>query len=67
MRIDPAGWPFIAWRLLPAVLAASLGYPVWAAAVRPCWRLFFLYFFRDPERQSDGAARMTWSRRQTGG
>ncbi len=55
MRIDPAGWPFILGAFLPAVLVASLGAPLWAVPLAVLG-LFFLYFFRDPERQSDGAA-----------
>ena len=55
MRIDPAGWPFILGAFLPAVLAAWLGHPFWAVPLAVLG-LFFLYFFRDPERQSGGAA-----------
>jgi phosphatidylserine decarboxylase len=55
MRIDPAGWPFILGAFLPALLVAWLGAPVWAAPLAVLG-LFFLYFFRDPERQSGGAA-----------
>jgi phosphatidylserine decarboxylase len=55
MRIDPAGWPFILGAFLPALLVAWLGSPVWAVPLAVLG-LFFLYFFRDPERQSGGAA-----------
>jgi phosphatidylserine decarboxylase len=55
MRIDPAGWPFILGAFLPAVLVASLGSPLWAVPLAVLG-LFFLYFFRDPERQSNSAA-----------
>ena len=55
MRIDPAGWPFILGAFLPALLVAWLGSAVWAAPLAVLG-LFFLYFFRDPERQSGGAA-----------
>jgi phosphatidylserine decarboxylase len=55
MRIDPAGWPFILAAFLPAVLVASLGSPLWAVPLAVPG-LFFLYFFRDPERQSNSAA-----------
>jgi phosphatidylserine decarboxylase len=55
MRIDPAGWPFILGAFLPALLVAWLGSVVWAAPLAVLG-LFFLYFFRDPERQSGGAA-----------
>jgi phosphatidylserine decarboxylase len=55
MRIDPAGWPFILGAFLPALLVAWLGSLLWAAPLAVLG-LFFLYFFRDPERQSAGAA-----------
>lgn len=55
MRIDPAGWPFILGAFLPAVLVASFGSPLWAVPLAVLG-LFFLYFFRDPERQSNSAA-----------
>jgi phosphatidylserine decarboxylase len=55
MRIDPAGYPFIGGALVAAVLAgAAFG---WALAI-PILVLagFFLFFFRDPERQIRAAA-----------
>jgi phosphatidylserine decarboxylase len=55
MRIDPAGWPFILVALLPAGVLAWLGYGGWAvplAVLGAC----FLFFFRDPERTTAGAA-----------
>jgi phosphatidylserine decarboxylase len=53
MRIDPAGWPFIAGALLPAVLVAALGHPAWAVPLAVLGG-FFLYFFRDPDRETLG-------------
>jgi len=53
MRIDPAGWPFIAGA---AVLAGFLwwsGY-AWAAAVAALAGAFCLFFFRDPTRGVNG-------------
>jgi phosphatidylserine decarboxylase len=55
MRIDPAGWPFILGAFLPALLTAWLASPAWALPLAALG-LFFLYFFRDPDRQSSGAA-----------
>jgi phosphatidylserine decarboxylase len=50
MRIDRAGWPFIAAALAPAAgLAAAKRYG-WASAFAIAGG-FFLYFFRDPERR----------------
>src|SRR5262245_62132146 len=49
MRIDPAGLPFIGGSLLLAgLLAVWAGWP-YAAAVG-ILVLFFLFFFRDPDR-----------------
>ena len=49
MRIDPAGYPFIAVALLAAVLVGS--FVSWAYSA-PLFILagFFLFFFRDPDR-----------------
>src|SRR5258705_5015990 len=49
MRIDPAGWPFIASSLILAIVA------LWfigasGAAIFLVLACFFLFFFRDPER-----------------
>jgi phosphatidylserine decarboxylase len=51
MRIDPAGWPFVLGALALAVLAGLLVHPPWAA---PGVVLagFFLFFFRDPHRET---------------
>ena len=50
MRIDPAGYPFIFGALGAAIVVGSLW--SWALAA-PLFVLaaFFLFFFRDPERQ----------------
>ncbi len=55
MRIDPAGWPFILGAVVPAILVAWLGQPLWAVPLLVLGA-FFLYFFRDPDRQTSGAA-----------
>lgn len=49
MRIDPAGWPFVLGGLAAAVVAGLWLGPVfgWLLAALS---LFFLFFFRDPER-----------------
>jgi len=51
MRIDPAGWPFILGALLVAGLVGWWGHPLWALPVAVIAG-FFLYFFRDPDRQT---------------
>lgn len=50
MRIDPAGWPFIGGALVLAAVAAFLGSSVLAVAPLVL-AAFFVYFFRDPERE----------------
>ena len=51
MRIDPAGWPFIAGSAILAGVAYVLGsLPV--ALVLLILTAFFVFFFRDPERQT---------------
>jgi phosphatidylserine decarboxylase len=55
MRIDPSGWPFILGAFLPAGVLAWLGHPLWALPLAVLGG-FFLYFFRDPERQTPGSA-----------
>lgn len=55
MRIDAAGWPFILGAFVPAGLLLWLGYPGWAVPLAVLGALF-LYFFRDPDRQTAGTA-----------
>ena len=50
MKIDPAGWPFIGGALALAV-AAAVGVGVAAGLVLFIIAGFFLFFFRDPDRQ----------------
>jgi phosphatidylserine decarboxylase len=51
MKIDRAGYPFIAGALLPAALLAALKRPRLALPFVALGAMF-LFFFRDPERQS---------------
>ena len=50
MRIDPAGYPFIAGALVPAAVAAVARRPVIATSFALLGG-FFTYFFRDPDRR----------------
>jgi phosphatidylserine decarboxylase len=50
MRIDPAGWPFILGGLAVALLSWLTGGPIFGL-IFGVLTLFFLFFFRDPERQ----------------
>jgi phosphatidylserine decarboxylase len=55
MRIDPAGWPFILGAVgLAVALAAGLGAYAWAIPGLVL-AAFFLFFFRDPHRQTSAA------------
>ena len=56
MRIDPAGWPFIGIGLAAAALVAAFAGSAYgvAALVLPA---FFLFFFRDPDREVDAGPR----------
>jgi phosphatidylserine decarboxylase len=62
MRIDPAGWPFIAGPLAPAAVLATAGSPSgrrWPRRV--AWPLvglsaYMALFFRDPDRRCDREA-----------
>ena len=50
MRIDPAGWPFILGGLVVAIVAAFFAGLVYGLVLLGL-TTFFLFFFRDPERQ----------------
>lgn len=50
MKIDRAGYPFIAGALVPAVLLAAVRRHALAASLAALGG-FFAYFFRDPERR----------------
>jgi phosphatidylserine decarboxylase len=50
MKIDRAGYPFIAGALAPAVGLAAARRPGWAGAFALLGG-FFAFFFRDPDRQ----------------
>jgi phosphatidylserine decarboxylase len=57
MRIDPAGWPFIAGALILAIIAAFAVNTLLGVALLVLSG-FFLFFFRDPDRvitQADSA------------
>ncbi len=49
MRIDPAGWPFILGGLLIAIVVGWALSPI-LGGVLLALSLFFLFFFRDPDR-----------------
>ena len=49
MKIDRAGYPFVAGALVPAAIAAAAKRPVVATSFALLGG-FFAYFFRDPER-----------------
>lgn len=49
MKIDRAGYPFIAATMLPAIGLAAARRTRWAAGFG-AFSAFFAYFFRDPER-----------------
>jgi phosphatidylserine decarboxylase len=52
MRIDPAGWPFIAGPLVPAAVAAAAGRR-WVAGPFLALSAYMTLFFRDPDRACD--------------
>ena len=54
MRIDRAGYPFIAAALLPAVALSAARRHGWAVPFA-LTGAFFAYFFRDPDRQVPAA------------
>ncbi len=49
VRLDPAGWPFIAGALAFAVVVAAIWSPAFGAPLAGL-AAFFAFFFRDPER-----------------
>jgi phosphatidylserine decarboxylase len=59
MRIDPAGWPFIAGPLAPAAVLAAAGRATrrrwlrWAAWPLLGLSAYMTLFFRDPDRRCD--------------
>jgi len=55
MRIDPAGWPFVAGGLVVAIVVAFLAGTPYGLVLLGL-TVFFLFFFRDPERQVNAAA-----------
>jgi phosphatidylserine decarboxylase len=55
MKIDPAGYPFVAGTILPAALCLVAGWTV-AAVVLFAGAAAMLFFFRDPERRSPADA-----------
>jgi phosphatidylserine decarboxylase len=50
MRIDPAGWPFVIGGLVVAIVAAFFAGTVYGLVLLFV-SVFFLFFFRDPERE----------------
>jgi phosphatidylserine decarboxylase len=55
LRIDSAGFPFIAGALVVAILVAAMG-SWWLALPWLVLAAFFLFFFRDPQRVSPSTA-----------
>ena len=51
MRIDPAGWPFVGAGLVLAALVAAIAGSTYGLAVLVL-PAFFLFFFRDPSRNT---------------
>jgi phosphatidylserine decarboxylase len=50
MRIDPSGWPFVLGGLVLAIITLWLLHPLVGIALLIV-TTFFLFFFRDPERE----------------
>jgi phosphatidylserine decarboxylase len=50
MRIDPSGWPFVLGGLALAIMALAL-FNAFAGIALLVVTLFFLFFFRDPDRE----------------
>lgn len=55
MRIDPAGWPFVLGALAIAALASLFVHPAWAVPALVL-TAFFVFFFRDPHRETRASA-----------
>ena len=55
MRIDPAGWPFVVGGLVVAIVVAFFAGTPYGLVLLGL-TVFFLFFFRDPERQVNAAA-----------
>jgi phosphatidylserine decarboxylase len=60
VRIDTAGWPFVGGALAVA-LVGSLLIGWWAALPFVVLATFFVFFFRDPDRRSEGAEHVVLS------
>jgi phosphatidylserine decarboxylase len=60
MRIDPAGWPFIGGALVLGLVAAFL-LSTTLGIVLVVLAVFFLFFFRDPERVVNAAPNVVLS------
>jgi len=56
MRIDPAGLPFILGAFLPGLVLFLTGYEILALALIVL-TMFFIFFFRDPDREIPAEAR----------
>jgi len=55
MRIDPAGWPFVIGGLIVAIVVAFFAGTIYGAVLLAL-TVFFLFFFRDPERRIEAPA-----------
>lgn len=55
MRIDRSGWPFISSALGAAIVVGVASRPLWGLPVAVLGG-FFLFFFRDPDRQHHASA-----------
>ena len=55
MRIDPAGWPFVLGGLVIAIVAAFVAGTIYGVVLLGL-TVFFLFFFRDPEREISAPA-----------
>jgi phosphatidylserine decarboxylase len=55
MRIDPAGWPFVIGGLVVAIVVAFFAGTIYGLVLLGL-TIFFLFFFRDPEREISAPA-----------